>query len=331
MRLLVTGGAGYIGSHMVKLLGDKAYETLTVDNLSEGNPWAVLHGELRVVDLLNYKALEEVFLEFKPDAVIHFAAKVKVPESVKKPLLYYENNLLGTVNLLHAMQRSGTRYLVFSSTAAVYGIPENIPVKEEDPTNPINPYGWSKLFAERVIKDFSYASGLKYVILRYFNVAGADPEGKIGQVSKEPTHLILRAVKVATGQIPYMEVFGKDYPTHDGTGVRDYVHVVDLCEAHLKALDYLREGGKSDVFNVGYGRGYSVLEVIQKVKEVSGKDFEVRYAPRREGDPPALVADSGKAVKVLKWEPKYDDLGFIVKTALNWEIQSSEVSCYNIG
>ncbi|MEN3028205.1 MAG: UDP-glucose 4-epimerase GalE [Aquificaceae bacterium] len=329
MRLLVTGGAGYIGSHMVKLLGERGYEVLTLDNLSEGNPWAVLYGELRVVDLLNYKALEEVFLEFKPDAVIHFAAKVKVPESVKKPLLYYENNLLGTANLLYAMQRSGTRYLVFSSTAAVYGVPENIPVKEDDPTNPINPYGWSKLFAERVIKDFSYVSGLKYALLRYFNVAGADPEGKIGQVSKEPTHLILRAVKVATGQIPYIEVFGKDYPTQDGTGVRDYVHVMDLCEAHIRALDYLMEGGESDVFNIGYGRGYSVLEVIQKVKEVSGRDFEVRYAPRREGDPPALVADSSKAMKVLKWQPKYDDLGFIVKTALNWERQSFRL--YNIG
>ncbi|MCX8076980.1 MAG: UDP-glucose 4-epimerase GalE [Aquificaceae bacterium] len=319
MRILVTGGAGYIGSHMVKLLGEAGHEVLTVDNLSEGNPWAVLYGELKVVDLLNYKALEEVLLGFMPDAVIHFAAKVKVPESVKKPLLYYENNLLGTVNLLHAMQRAGTRYLVFSSTAAVYGIPENIPVKEDDPTQPINPYGWSKLFAERVIKDFSYASGLKYALLRYFNVAGADPECKIGQVSKEPTHLILRAVKVATGQIPYIEVFGSDYPTLDGTGVRDYVHVVDLCQAHLKALECLMEGGESDVFNIGYGRGYSVLEVIQKVKEISRRDFDVRYAPRREGDPPALVADSTKAMKVLKWQPKYDDLGFIIKTALDWE------------
>ncbi len=319
MRILVTGGAGYIGSHMVKLLGEGNHEVLTVDNLSEGNPWAVLYGDLKVVDLLNYKALEEVFLEFKPHAVIHFAAKVKVPESVRKPLVYYENNLMGTLNLLQAMHRAGTEYLIFSSTAAVYGIPESIPVKEDDPTKPINPYGWSKLFAEQAIRDFAYASGLKYAILRYFNVAGADPEGKIGQVSKEPTHLILRAVKVATGQIPYLEVFGTDYPTPDGTCIRDYVHVMDLCQAHISALDYLMGGGQSDVFNVGYGMGYSVLEVINKVKEVSGVDFEVRYAPRREGDPPALVADSRKAMEILGWKPQYNDLEFIIRTALQWE------------
>ncbi|MCS7308211.1 MAG: UDP-glucose 4-epimerase GalE [Aquificaceae bacterium] len=319
MRILVTGGAGYIGSHMVKLLGEGGYDVLTVDNLSEGNPQFVLYGALRVVDLLNFKALEEVLLEFKPHAVIHFAAKVKVPESVKKPLLYYENNLMGTVNLLQAMERAGVKYLIFSSTAAVYGIPQRMPVKEEDPTNPINPYGWSKLFAERAIRDYSYSTGIKYVILRYFNVAGADPEGRIGQVSKEPTHLILRAVKVATGQIPYIEVFGTDYNTPDGTCVRDYVHVMDLCEAHLRALEYLMAGGESDVFNIGYGRGYTVLEVINKVKEVSKVDFEVRYASRREGDPPALVADSTKAKETLQWKPKYDDLEFIIKTALNWE------------
>ena len=319
MRILVTGGAGYIGSHMVKLLGERGYQVLTVDNLSDGNPWAVLYGDLKVVDLLNYKALEEVLLEFKPEAVIHFAAKVKVPESVRKPLLYYENNFLGTLNLLQAMQRAGTQYLIFSSTAAVYGIPDKVPVKEDDPTKPINPYGWSKLFTEQAIKDFSYTTGLKYAILRYFNVAGADPEGSIGQVSKEPTHLILRAVKTATGQFPYMEVFGTDYPTPDGTCIRDYVHVMDLCEAHLKALDYLMSGGQSDVFNVGYGRGYSVLEVVQKVKEVSGVDFEVRYTPRREGDPPMLVADSQKARQILGWKPQYDNLEFIIKTALDWE------------
>lgn len=319
MRVLITGGAGYIGSHMVKLLGEKGYEVLTVDNLSEGNPWAVTYGKLKVVDLLNYKALEEVFWEFKPEAVIHFAAKVKVPESVEKPLLYYENNLMGTINLLQGMQRTGTKYLIFSSTAAVYGIPEKVPVKEEDPTKPINPYGWSKLFAERVIKDFASTTDIKYIILRYFNVAGADPEGKIGQVSKEPTHLILRGVKAATGQIPHIEVFGTDYPTPDGTCIRDFIHVMDLCEAHLKALEYLIDGGKSDVFNVGYGKGYSVLEVIDKIREVSGVDFKVIYGNRRKGDPPVLVADNRRIRDTLKWYPKYDSLDFIIKTALNWE------------
>ncbi|RMH06035.1 MAG: UDP-glucose 4-epimerase GalE [Aquificota bacterium] len=319
MRILVTGGAGYIGSHMVKLLGERGYEVLTVDNLSNGNPWAVLYGRLEVVDLLNYKALEEVLLDFRPHAVIHFAAKVVVPESVQKPLLYYENNFYGTLNLLQAMKRAGVKYLVFSSTAAVYGVPKRVPVKEEDPTHPINPYGWSKLFAERAIRDFSHVEDLRFAILRYFNVAGADPEGKIGQVSKNPTHLILRASKTALGKLPYIEVYGTDYPTPDGTCVRDYIHVLDLCEAHLYALEYLMQGGESDVFNVGYGRGYTVLEVLQKVKEVSGKDFEVRYGPRREGDPPIIVADNTKIKKVLGWKPKYDDLGFIIKTALEWE------------
>ena len=319
MRILVTGGAGYIGSHMVKLLGEKGFEVLTIDNLSEGNARAVLYGELQVLDLLNYKALEDILLDFKPEAVIHFAAKVKVPESVEKPLLYYENNFWGTINLLQAMQRVGTKYLIFSSTAAVYGIPKTIPVKESDPTEPINPYGWSKLFAERAIKDFSSTTDLKYAILRYFNVAGADPEGKIGQVSKNPTHLILRAVKVATGQIPYLEVFGTDYDTPDGTCIRDFIHVMDLCEAHLRALEYLIDGGDSDTFNVGYGRGYSVLEVINKVKEISGVDFKVVYKDRRKGDPPALVADNRKLIEILKWQPKYDNLDFIIETAINWE------------
>ena len=319
MRLLVTGGAGYIGSHMVKLLGERGYEVLTVDNLSNGNPWAVLYGRLEVLDLLNYKALEEVLLDFKPHVVVHFAAKVVVPESVQKPLDYYENNFYSTLNLLQAMKRAKVKYLIFSSTAAVYGVPQRVPVKEEDPTQPINPYGWSKLFSEQAIKDFSKAEDLKFVVLRYFNVAGADPEGKIGQVSKNPTHLILRACKTALGKLPYIEVYGTDYPTKDGTCIRDYIHVLDLCEAHLDAIKYLMEGGESDVFNVGYGRGYSVLEVINKVKEVSGKDFQVRYAPRREGDPPIIVADNTKIRQVIGWKPKYDDLGFIIKTALEWE------------
>jgi len=319
MKVLVTGGAGYIGSHMVKLLVEKGHEVLTFDNLSNGHEWAVINRRLVVGDLLNYKQIEDVLLEFKPDAVMHFSAKVVVPESVEKPLLYYENNFYGTLNLLQAMKRAKVEYLIFSSTAAVYGIPKSVPVKETDPTNPISPYGWSKLFSEQAIKDFGRAEGIKYGILRYFNVAGADPEGKIGQVSKNPTHLILRALKTAKGELPHIEVYGTDYPTHDGTGIRDYIHVMDLCQAHLDVLDYLMSGGESDVFNVGYGRGYSVLEVIETVKKVTGIDFKVVYADRRPGDPPQVVADATKLKTLVGWTPKYDDLEFIIKTAWNWE------------
>jgi UDP-glucose 4-epimerase len=217
------------------------------------------------------------------------------------------------------MKRAKVKYLIFSSTAAVYGIPERVPVKETDPTNPISPYGWSKLFSEQAIKDFGRAEGIKYGILRYFNVAGADKDGKIGQVSKNPTHLILRALKTAKGELPYIEVYGTDYPTHDGTGIRDYIHVMDLCQAHLDVLDYLMNGGEGDVFNVGYGRGYSVLEVIETVKKATGIDFKVVYADRRPGDPPQVVADATKLKTLVGWTPKYDDLEFIIKTAWNWE------------
>ena len=325
MRIFLTGGAGYIGSHVVKLLGELGHELLVYDNLSTGNSWAVLYGKLIADDILNYEGLRKAFEEFKPDAVMHFAAKVVVPESVREPLMYYENNTVGTLNLLKVMEEYGVRYLIFSSTAAVYGIPDEVPVKEDSPTVPINPYGWSKFFSERMIIDLGYVKGLKYAILRYFNVAGADPEGKIGQVSKNPTHLILRAVKTAKGEFPYLEVFGTDYPTPDGTCIRDYIHVVDLAQAHVDALNYLMDGGDSQVFNVGYGHGYSVLEVIDTVRKITGVDFEVRYAGRREGDPPTLVADSNKARNVLNWNPRYDDLGFIVKTAWEWEIRQDGI------
>ncbi|WP_448588405.1 UDP-glucose 4-epimerase GalE [Thermocrinis sp.] len=319
MKVFITGGAGYIGSHMVKLLVEKGYDVLSFDNLSTGHEWAVVNRKLVVGDLLNYKLLEEVLLEYKPDAVMHFAAKVVVPESVQKPLTYYENNFYGTLNLLQAMKRANTKFLIFSSTAAVYGIPEKVPIKEEDTTNPINPYGWSKLFSEQAIKDLSKAEGIKFGILRYFNVAGADPEGRIGQVSKNPTHLILRALKTAKGEFPYLEVYGTDYNTHDGTAVRDYIHVIDLCQAHLDVLRCLLEGGESDVFNVGYGRGYSVLEVVDAVKKITGIDFKTVSAPRRAGDPPMIVADPSKLKRTVGWAPKHDDLYYIIKTAWEWE------------
>ncbi len=319
MKVFVTGGAGYIGSHMVKLLVEKGYDVLVFDNLSNGHEWAVINGRLVIGDLLNYKLLEEVLLDYRPHAVMHFAAKVVVPESVEKPLLYYENNFFGTLNLLQAMKRTDTKFLIFSSTAAVYGIPKQVPVKEDDPTQPINPYGWSKLFSEQAIKDFSKAEGIKFGILRYFNVAGADPEGRIGQVSKNPTHLILRALKTAKGEFSHLEVYGTDYPTPDGTCIRDYIHVIDLCQAHLDVLNYLLNGGESDVFNVGYGRGYSVLEVIEAVKKVTGVDFNVVSAPRRAGDPPIIVADSSKLKQLVGWKPAYNDLFYIIKTAWDWE------------
>jgi len=323
MRVLVTGGAGYIGSHVVKLLGEKGYEVLTYDNLSTGHEWAVLYGDLVKADLADKKRLKEVFEKFKPEAVIHFAAYIVVPESVKKPLKYYRNNVVNTINLLEVMEEVGVNKFIFSSSAAVYGIPEKVPVAEDAPMNPINPYGETKATVERVLRDLSNSGkNFRYVSLRYFNVAGADPEGKIGFAYPNPTHLIIRAVKTAKGEFERLEIYGTDYPTHDGTCIRDYIHVVDLAQAHIVALEYLLEGGESDVFNCGYGHGYSVREVIDTVRKVTGKDFEVVEAPRREGDPPVLVADSRKIRERLEWEPKYDDLEFIIKTAWEWEIKN---------
>jgi len=320
MRVLVTGGAGYIGSHAVKLLGEKGYELLTYDNLSTGNEWAVLYGELVVGDLADKELLRKVFKEFKPDAVVHFAAYIVVPESVREPLKYWRNNVANTLNLLEVMEETGVNKLVFSSSAAVYGIPESVPVDEEAPLKPINPYGETKATVERVLRDLSGAGkGFNYVSLRYFNVAGADPEGKIGFAYPNPTHLIIRAVKTAKGEYDKLYVYGDDYPTPDGTCIRDYIHVWDLAEAHLLALKYLEEGGESEVFNCGYGKGHSVKEVVETVKRVTGVDFPVEVAPRREGDPPALVAKAEKIRKKLGWEPKYDDLETIVKSAWEWE------------
>ncbi len=319
MRVLVTGGAGYIGSHVVKLLGERGEKVLVYDNLSTGHRWAVLYGDLVEADLEDERTLEDVFCSFCPEAVIHFAAKIVVPESVRDPLLYYENNVSNSIKLLKVALRHKVRAFVFSSSAAVYGIPDAVPIKEEAPLKPINPYGWSKAMVEKVLEDFSLAYGLKYVSLRYFNVAGADLQGRIGQASKEPTHLITRALKAALGELEEMEIYGTDYPTRDGTCIRDYIHVEDLAWAHLLALFYLMDGGHSTVFNCGYGRGYSVKEVIEAVKRVTGVDFRVKEAPRRPGDPPELVADPQKIRDVLGWAPRYDDLHLIIRTAWDWE------------
>jgi len=318
-RVFVTGGAGYIGSHAVKLLGEKGFEVAVFDNLSTGNSSSVLYGMLIKGDILDYETLKKAMMDFKPDAVMHFAAKIIVPESVEKPLLYYENNTAGAINVLKAMRETGVKNFIFSSTAAVYGQPEKMPIKEDFPLSPINPYGRSKAFVETILKDLSFAGDFSYVSLRYFNVAGADPEGKIGETKKDATHLITMCVRTACGKRDKLFVFGTDYPTKDGTCIRDYIHVMDLAEAHIKALDYLLEGGKSEILNCGYGRGFSVLEVVNEAKKVTGIDFPVEYRERRPGDPARLVADAEKIKRVLNWVPRYDDLSFIIKTAFEWE------------
>ena len=323
-KILVTGGAGYIGSHAVKALGEKGFDVLTYDNMVTGNPEAVLFGELVRGDLLDREKLLEVLLKFRPDAVMHFAAFAVVPESVAQPLKYYINNVQGSLSLLWAMQQSGVRRLIFSSTAAVYGIPEKVPASEEAPLNPINPYGQSKVMVEKVLQDEHNAGNLEYVSLRYFNVAGADPEGQIGESRKDATHLVTLCVRTAAGKRPYLSIFGADYPTPDGTCIRDYIHVTDLAETHVLALSYLLNGGKSGVYNCGYGRGYSVLEVVETAKKITGVDFPVRQESRRHGDPPILVADAGKIRRELKWEPRYDSLETIISTAWEWEQKRPE-------
>jgi UDP-glucose 4-epimerase len=319
-KILVTGGAGYIGSHVVKLLGKKGYDLIVVDNLSTGHKESVLFGELMVGDLEDTEFLDNIFKSNNIEAVMHFAAFIQVGESVNKPLKYYKNNTCNALNLLQVMQKNGVKKFIFSSTAAVYGIPEKIPVKEDAPLMPINPYGESKVCVEKFLRDLSYADkDFNYISLRYFNVAGADPEGELGQKYEEATHLITRCLKTAKGEFEKLEIYGTDYNTPDGTCIRDYIHVNDLGEAHIDAVEYLFNKGESNIFNLGYGHGYSVREVVDMAKKVTKIDFPVVETDRREGDPPALMADSTKIRKVLNWKPKYDDLEFIIKTAWDWE------------
>ena len=322
-KIFVTGGAGYIGSHVVKALGEAGYQVLVYDNLSTGNRWAVLHGDLVVGELSDRQLLTDTLRDFQPDAVMHFAAFIEVAESVTNPLKYYRNNTLNALQLLEVLQELNIGRFIFSSTAAVYGTPEEIPVAETAPLEPINPYGASKMMSERLLADLTLAlpEAFRYVALRYFNVAGADSGGRIGQAYRNPTHLITRALKTARGQYPSLQLFGTDYPTEDGTCIRDYIHVDDLAAAHLVALRHLLNGGQSDIFNCGYGHGYSVREVIEVAKKVSGVDFTVIEAERREGDPAALTAKSDKIVKELGWQPRHDDLEYIVRTAWDWEQQ----------
>jgi UDP-glucose 4-epimerase len=318
-KIFVTGGAGYIGSHVVKLLGEKNYDVMVYDNLSTGNQDSVLYGKLVKGDILDFERIKTAMADFQPDAIMHFAAKIVVPESVAEPLKYYENNVYGAINVIKAMKECEADKFIFSSTAAVYGEPKEMPLSEDMPLSPVNPYGRSKAMVESILGDFSKARDFRYVSLRYFNVAGADPEGRIGETKKDATHLITMCVRTACGKRDKMYIYGTDYPTPDGTCIRDYIHVMDLADAHVLALEYLLEGGRGDVFNCGYGRGYSVRQVVDATKKVTGVDFPVEYAPRRPGDPPGLVADSTKIKQKLGWKPEYNDLGFIIKTAWEWE------------
>jgi UDP-glucose 4-epimerase len=320
MTVLVTGGAGYIGSHMVYELADAGERVVVLDNLSTGFDWAVAKGVPLIVGETGDQALvARLIREHGVDAIIHFAASIVVPDSVRDPLGYYRNNTMNSRALIECAVKSGVRHFIFSSTAAVYGNPTEIPVREDSTTLPISPYGWSKLMTEIMLRDAGSAYGLHHVILRYFNVAGADPQRRTGQSTKAATHLIKVAVETVLGMRPKLDVFGDDYPTPDGTCIRDYIHVSDLVRAHADALRYLRSGAPSLTLNCGYGHGFSVLDVIDTVKRVSGVDFKVDIAPRREGDPAQIVADSQRARATLRWQPRFDDLLTIVAHALAWE------------
>jgi UDP-glucose 4-epimerase len=318
-QILVTGGAGYIGSHTIKQLGEAGYDIVVYDNLSTGNTDALTYGKLAFGDLADRSQLERVFGVHDFDAVLHFAASISVPESIVKPLAYYSNNTANTLNLLHCCQQFGVHKFIFSSTAAVYGQPEVNPITEDTLPQPLNPYGSSKLMSERLIRDYAIASDLRYVILRYFNVAGAEIGGTLGQTGKKASHLIKVACDAALGQRPNVGIFGTDFDTPDGTGIRDYIHVDDLARAHVDALAYLESDRSSQILNCGYGQGYSVRQVIDKVKEISGVDFTVIEAERRAGDPACVIAASDRIVKTLGWSPRYNDLDTIVRTALDWE------------
>jgi UDP-glucose 4-epimerase len=322
--ILVTGGAGYIGSHTVRQLGEAGERIVTLDNLSKGFREHVLYGDFVEGDTADRALVERVLREHEVDTVIHFAAHTIGPESVEDPLQYYRNNTCATRNLLECCVDAGVKHFVFSSTAAVYGIPEAEQCWEDTPTRPINPYGMSKLMSEHMLRDLGAASDLRFVILRYFNVAGSDPVGRIGQSTPGATLLIKVAAEHALGKRDALYVFGTDYPTPDGTGVRDYIHVEDLADAHLKALDHLRDGGESQILNCGYGHGYSVREVLDAVQRVHGAPLNIVEKARRAGDPPALIAGARRVREVLGWTPRYDDLDAIVRSSLDWEKKLAE-------
>jgi UDP-glucose 4-epimerase len=329
-KILVTGGAGYIGSHVVRQLGDAGESVVTLDNLSTGFKAAVTAGDLIIGDTGDEQLLSKIFAEHDIDTVMHFAAHTIVPESVADPLKYYRNNTANSRTLLEACQKNGVRNVVFSSTAAVYGLPPDGKASESTPTDPINPYGTSKLMTEWMLRDLAFAGGPSFVALRYFNVAGCEATGTIGQSTPKATLLVKVACEAAVGIRDKVCIFGTDYPTPDGTGLRDYIHVADLATAHLDALSYLRDGGDPITLNCGYGHGYSVREVLSAVESAHGESLNIVEEPRRAGDPPELVAVAEEIGRVLGWTPRFDDLDTIVRTSLEWErkIAARDPSAY---
>jgi UDP-glucose 4-epimerase len=317
--VLVVGGAGYIGSHMVWLLGQKGVDVVTLDNLSSGHRDAVLHGQFVHGDIADQLILDRVFRQYKFDAVMHFASSIQVGESVQDPAKYYQNNVVNTLSLLNAMCAHGVDKFIFSSTAAIFGEPEYSPIDEAHPKRPINPYGWSKLMVEQALADYDRAYGLKSVCLRYFNAAGAHPDGLLGERHEPETHLIPLVLQAASGRRPNITVFGRDYDTPDGTCIRDYIHILDLAEAHWLALQYLQAAGETTAFNLGNGNGYSVENVILAVRRVTGEIIPVQEGRRRLGDPARLVANATKIRQELGWQPAYSDLNVIVEHAWQWE------------
>ena len=317
MRLFITGGAGYIGSHMVQLAHQAGHEIITLDNLSTGHRDSVLYGAFELCDIMDTKKLSELFAEYKPDAVLHFAAASQVGESMLDPHKYYQNNVSGTLSLLKSMIDNSCKKLIFSSTAAIFGKVQYLPIDENHPKRPVNPYGTSKLMAEKLLRDFDSAHGLRYVALRYFNAAGHDRNGVLKERHDPETHLLPIIMEAAKGIRRSVNIFGTDYKTYDGTCIRDYVHVNDLALVHLKALEYInKEDSLSAEFNLGNGKGYSVKEVIERVKYFTKVDFDVEEKPRRKGDPPVLVASSEKVFRELGLETRFMDLDEIIKTLL---------------
>jgi UDP-glucose 4-epimerase len=322
--ILIVGGAGYIGSHMNKLLNRRGYRTVVFDSLVYGSREFVKWGEFVLGDLADKDQIRLCFRKYPIDAVMHFSAFAYVGQSVADPARYYLNNVANTLNLLEAMREEGAvRHFIFSSSCATYGVPEGIPITEDHPQKPVNPYGRSKLMIEEILKDYDKAYGIKHVSLRYFNAAGADPEGDVGERHNPETHLIPLTIYAALGINEDVKIFGTDYSTRDGTCIRDYIHVMDLADAHVRAMEYLKTMEESDSFNLGNGNGYSVREIIETVKRISKKDFEVIEAERREGDPPVLVGSSKKAMEILGWKPQYADIETIVETAYRWHSKTT--------